>query len=107
MTREEFRAGLRRTAIVSIALVIAAGVVSAGFMMFGATARSGVSAGTGIVGLVLVFGGIATFGRTQPVRRGPTGFEVVERADRRDAEALTGGLLGLGIAFCAVALGIG
>ena len=107
MTRDEFRAGLRRLAIVSIALVVVAAIMSGGFMMFGATVRGGMSAGTGIVGLLLVVVGIATFGRTQPVRRGPAGFEVVERADRRDAEALTGGLLGLGIAFCAVALGIG
>jgi hypothetical protein len=107
MTRDELRAGLRRLAVLAAVLVVVAAIVSGGFMAFGATTRSGVSAGAGVVGLLLVLCGIAAFGRTQPIKRGPGGFEVVERAERREAEALTGGLLGLGVAFCAVSLGIG
>lgn len=107
MTRDELRAGLRRLALVAAVLVVVAAVVSAGFVVAGTSARRGLSAGTGVVGMLLVVAGIAAFFRTQPVRRDTEGLRVVERAERREAEALSGGLLGLGVAFCAVSLGVG
>jgi cytochrome c biogenesis protein CcdA len=107
VTRAELRQGLRRLLFVVLGLVALVVALSAGFVAFGATARNGVSAGAGSVGLLLVLVGVGAFSRTQPVRRGSGGFHIVDRSERRDAEALTGGLLGLGVLFCVLSLGIG
>jgi hypothetical protein len=107
VSRAELLAGLRRLGLVLVALVAFSGLCAAGFVAFGASARSGMSAGSGVVGVLLVVCGLGAFLRTQPARRAEGGIHVVERLERREAESLSGGLLGLGIVFCAVSLGIG
>lgn len=107
MTREEVRAGLRRLALAAGGLFALAVLASWMFVLAGATGRRGAAAGVGLVGMGLVVVGVGAFLRTQPVRRAPEGVRVVEREERRSAEALCAGLLALGVVFCAVSMGIG
>ncbi len=106
MTRDEFRAGMRRLAILFGFLVIAAIVVSGGFILFGANMRSGTSAGFGVVGVLLVFGGAAASTRGQSLRRVGDRIVVQDREERRSSTLLSGGLLALGVVFCAASLEI-
>lgn len=107
MTRSELLAGVRRLAIVLVVLVVMSALCAGTFVAFGAPARAAVSAGSGVVGVLLVVCGLGAFLRAQPARRAAGAIHVVERLDGREAEGLSGGLLGLGIVFCAVSLGIG
>ena len=107
MTRDELLAGMRRLALVVMVLVAVSAICALAFIAFGATTRAGISAGSGVVGVLLVVGGLGAFLRARPARRSGGEIQVVERVERREAEGLSGGLLGLGIVFCAIALGIG
>lgn len=107
MTPEERRAGVRRLGLIVAGLVAAALVISIVFAGMGAAGTEALSAGCGVVGIVLVGAGVVTFGRTGPVRRTAGVLHRATVDERKDAERLALGLFGFGIAFSALALAIG
>ena len=106
MTPEERRVGMRRLAIVLALLVFTAGVVSVVCVARGATARAGLAAGFGIVGIGLGTMSLASSmrSRTRLLRPGATSAHVEVDAASSKTEF---GLLVLSVGFCAASLGIG
>jgi hypothetical protein len=110
LTREELRSGLRRLSVVIAALAATACLLGAVFTAAGATARAGLAAGTGVVGVALVLGGVGAFARTGSLARrravsphGPNG----QPGWTHDNEPLAFGLLVLGAVFSGVSLALG
>ena len=107
MTPEERGAGLRRLALIAVGLVGAALVIALVFASLGSTRAQALAAGSGMVGIALVMGGVVSFSRTSAIRRtaGVYGRATVE--ERKEAERLALGLFASGILFsvCSLALG--
>jgi hypothetical protein len=109
VNRHELHQGLVRLAAITAALVAGALLCSALFLVVGARGRGAISAGTGTVGMLLVFGGVAAFAKASPVRhaRATPYASDVHTEQRRETERLALGLFAYGIAFSAVALVVG
>jgi hypothetical protein len=108
LTRAELRAGLLRLAVILTLLVLsatAAGVLIA--HVDGTSVRRGIANGFAIVGaLVLVFG-LVSWTRSGPLRREGLGARLAEADERREAERIAIGLIGIGIALFLAALLLG
>jgi hypothetical protein len=109
MTSDEIRGGLVRMLGITIGLLVGALVLSALFLLLGARWRPAVAAGTGALGIVLIFAGVAAFAKASPVRhlRSLSHDDEVYSEDRRDTERLALGLFAYGVAFEAAALALG
>jgi ABC-type nickel/cobalt efflux system permease component RcnA len=107
LTAEERRAGFKRLGLVTVGLVGATLVLALVFVLLGATAVAALSAGAGLVGILLVVAGVAAFTRTSPVRRSRGSYSMATTESRREAEMLALGLFGYGITFSALALVLG
>lgn len=107
MTPEERLAGFKRLGLMAAGLVGAALVIALVLAGLGSTRDQALAAGSGVVGIALVMGGVVAFGRTSAIRRtaGVYGRATVE--ERKDAERLALGLFASGILFsvCSLALG--
>ena len=106
LTPEERRAGYRRLALAGAVLVSLALLVGLVLVALGADAASGIGAGFGMVGLVLVLGGVVAFTRTGSIRRSHGEVRMATDAERKDAERLALALLGTGIIFSVVSLAV-
>jgi hypothetical protein len=109
VTGVEIRRGLIRVAAITAGLVVGAFVASGIFMLFGAQGRAAIAAGTGTIGMLLVFSGTAAFTKTSPVRqaRAMPAAADLDTTQLRQAEHLALGLFAYGIAFSVVALAMG
>ena len=104
LTPDERRAGYRRLAIAAGALLGAAVVLSAVFVVLGGALRPATAAGFGVVGIVLVLGGVVAFARTSSFRRSGGEVRMIGDVERKEAERLALGLLGAGIVFTTVSM---
>lgn len=107
LTAGERRAGVKRLGLVTGGLVGVALLLALVFAVLGATATAALSAGSGLVGILLVLAGVAAFTRTSPVRRSRGSYSMATTESRREAEMLALGLFGFGITFSALALVLG
>lgn len=109
MSPEETRRGLRRLVGITAGLIIGALVLSALFLLLGARGRAAIAAGTGSLGVFLIFAGVAAFAKASPVRhiRAQAYDDEVHSEERRETERLALGLFAYGVAFEAVALTLG
>lgn len=109
MKPAEIRRGMVRLTGVTVALVVGALLASSLFLLLGARGRGAIAAGSGAVGTLLVFAGVAAFAKASPVRyvRSQPYDDASSIAERRDTERLSLGLFAFGLAFEAVALALG
>lgn len=107
LSSAERQAGIRRSGAIACGLVLVSLVVSAVFALLGTDYRSALAAGAGLVGILLVVGGVAAFSRTGAIRRTRGALVPASAEERREAELLAAGLLGVGIAFSVLALVLG
>ena len=103
----DVRVGMLRLAIVLAGLAALSLVIAIGFIAAGATARAGLAAGTGLVGVGTTMLGVAAFARTGSLAQHRARVRSHETTGPAVAESLCFGLLTLGIAFSAIALAIG
>jgi hypothetical protein len=108
MTSEEVRGGLLRLAAMAAGLLVAVATFSVVFVLLGARGRSAIAAGTGAVGMLLVFAGVAAFAKASPVRhvRSRPYVDDASISERRETERLALGLFAFGVAFEAAALAL-
>jgi hypothetical protein len=104
LTADERRAGYRRLVVVSAVIVGVALLTGLVFVALGADLASGVGAGIGLVGILMVIGGVVAFSRTASVRRSNGDIRLASASERKAAERLALGLLAGGILFSVVSL---
>jgi hypothetical protein len=109
VSSDEIRRGLVRLAGATAGLVLATLLLSAVFLLLGASGRGAVAGGAGAVGALLVFAGVGAFAKASPVRyvRSQPYDDAESISRRRETERLALGLFAYGVAFNVAALALG
>ncbi len=109
LTRDEWRAGLRRLAIALVVLVVVIMSLSACLAVFGdASWATAFSVATALPAIVLLLGGAGSHVRSNAKvrlnarRRSPEEL----RAERRSNDALSAGMLALGVVLFVVSVSL-